>query len=75
MADHTALPSQLVTYWTKGKGAAEIAWGSPGDFDRCRVAVNAKISEHGGKPLPGPEISGLCSNLHRIATGRNPGDA
>lgn len=75
MAAHTALPAQLVTYWVRGKGGVLIAWGTPGDFGRCRVAINAKIVEHGGSPLPDHEISGLCASLHRIATGATPGHA
>lgn len=75
MADRTGLPAQLVRYWTEGEGAAKISWGAPGDFHRCEVQVNAAIVKGGGAALPPAEIAGLCSNLHRIATGRNPGDA
>lgn len=68
-------PPQFRKYWLHGAGAGVINWGSPGDFDRCRKAINAKIEEHGGKPLPDHEISGLCAKLHHEATGAWPGHA
>lgn len=74
MAAGTGLPPQLVRYWTAGAGAAKIAWGSPGDFDRCRVEINAEVSKD-GKPLADHVISGLCATLHKIATGATPGHA
>lgn len=45
------------------------------DFMRCVNLINAKIAEHGGKPLPDHEIKGLCALLHRKATGAAPGHA
>ncbi len=68
----TSLPPHLVAYWTTGPGAAKIVWGTPGDFDRCRIAINEKVSED-GPPLSDRVISGLCNNLHVIATGHPPG--
>lgn len=69
-------PPQFYKYWGPGgAGGALIAWGTDGDFDRCVTTINAKITEHGGKPLPDHEIKGLCSNLHRAYTGANPGHA
>lgn len=55
--------SHLKTYWTRGPGAAKIAWGTPGDFDRCVL--------HLGKYVTDPE--GLCNVYHRAATGHPPG--
>lgn len=72
MAAGTGLPPQLITYWTTGPGGARIAWNSPGDFDRCRTMINAEVSED-GPPLSDRVISGLCSTLHKIATGERPG--
>ena len=69
------MPVQFKKYWLTGAGAGIIRWGVDGDFDRCRVAINAKIEEHGGKPLPDHEISGLCAKLHKEATGAVPGHA
>ena len=72
----SGMPLQFQKYWLPGgKGGAEIAWGTPGDFNRCRRLINAKIVEHGHAPLPDHEISGLCNILHRKATGRAPGKA
>ena len=55
--------AELKEYWTHGPGAAKIAWGSPGDFDRC-VA-------HLGKYVRDPE--GLCNTYHQAALGHPPG--
>jgi hypothetical protein len=65
---------RLKKYWTEGEGAAKIRWGVPGDFDRCVRHIQEAVSKHGAS-LPDHEIKGLCSNLHRRATGANPGDA
>jgi hypothetical protein len=62
----TRIPRQLRESDVHGKGAAEIGWGTPGDFDRCR----AFMRRH---DVPGHEIDGACANLHRIATGEWPG--
>lgn len=62
----TRIPRQLRESDVHGKGAAEIGWGTPGDFDRCR----AFMRRH---DVPGYEIDGACANLHRIATGEWPG--
>ncbi|MCG7592400.1 hypothetical protein [Mycobacterium sp. PSTR-4-N] len=65
----------LKQYWAHGAGAARIRWGQPGDFERCRTEINGAIERSGRKPLPDREISGLCSNLHKEATGARPGHA
>lgn len=62
----TRIPRQLIESDTKGKGAAEIGWGTPGDFDRCR----AFMRRHG---VEARKIDGACANLHKIATGEWPG--
>jgi hypothetical protein len=71
----TGLPPQLLRYWTAGAGGAKIAWGTPGDFDRCRVNIQAEITKGGQAPLSDRVISGLCATLHHIATGATPGHA
>lgn len=50
----------LRNYWTKGPGAAKIAWGTPGDWSRCVGEV--------GKYL-GPRAKGYCQLRHMAATG------
>jgi hypothetical protein len=53
-------------YWVKGKGAAKIRWGVPGDFNRCRKQLV--------KYVQNPEwLAGLCSNMHKEALGFWPG--
>jgi hypothetical protein len=69
------MPIQFKKYWLAGAGAGIIQWGKPGDFARCVTAINAKITEHGGAPLPDHEIKGLCAKLHKEATGATPGHA
>lgn len=58
--------SRLRNYWAVGPGAAKIAWGTPGDFNRCR----ANLSEY----VPRPDwLAGLCANIHFDALGFWPG--
>lgn len=64
---HPEATERLKEYWTHGEGAAQIAWGTDGDFNRCRVAV--------GKHLPPEDVDGYCANLHHRATGAWPGHA
>lgn len=61
------VPTQRIrNYWTKGKGAAKIRWGVPGDFDRCRRQL--------AKYVQNPDwLAGLCANMHKEATGTWPG--
>jgi hypothetical protein len=73
MAEGTGLPPQLIKYWVAGPGAAKIAWNTPGDFERCRVNIQAEIAKDGKAPLPDRVISGLCATLHKLATGGSPG--
>lgn len=74
MAAGTQLPPQLLRYWTAGPGAARIAWGTPGDFDRCIANIQAEVSKD-GPPLSPGVIKGLCATLHKITTGATPGHA
>lgn len=67
-AAHPMVSERLDKYWTEGKGSQEIQWGLPGDFDRCVVAMH-RVG------VPSHMIPGHCSNLHRRATGANPGSA
>ncbi|QGJ92785.1 capsid maturation protease [Arthrobacter phage Pureglobe5] len=59
---------KITSYWVDGRGAAKIAWGAPGDFNRCRT--------HLAKYVQNPEwLAGLCANLHYRALGAWPGQA
>lgn len=62
-------PTQRITgYWVDGVGAAQIGWGVPGDFNRCRLNL--------GKYVKNPShLAGLCANLHYRALGVWPGQA
>lgn len=65
---HLEGTERLKVYWTTNpKATAEIMWGVPGDFNRCRAKV--------GKYLPPEEVNGYCANLHKRATGAWPGHA
>lgn len=70
----TKMPGQLQDYWLRGPGAAKIRWGTPGDFGRCVVAIQAEVSED-GPPLADNVVKGLCATLHKKATGAAPGKA
>jgi len=50
----------LRRYWTKGKGAAKIRWGTPGDWKRCVRYL--------GKYM-GVRAKGYCQLRHKEATG------
>lgn len=56
----------LKRYWTKGEGAAKIGWGTPGDFNRCRLQLRKYVTS-------GRVLDGLCANMHHQATGTWPG--
>jgi len=63
---HPGSTERLMAYWSKGAGAAKIAWGTPGDFNRCRVQLAKYVKA-------GRELDGLCANLHHRALGVWPG--
>jgi hypothetical protein len=62
---------ELRRYWTKGKGAAKIRWGTPGDWTRCVRNLSKYM---------GPRAKGYCQLRHKEATGvytgsrSNPGN-
>jgi hypothetical protein len=60
---HLGDGEQLKIYWTRGKGAAKVRWGTHGDFRRC--------VRHLGKYVTDPE--GLCNTYHVAAVGAPPG--
>jgi hypothetical protein len=61
------LPPQLKEEWLHGKIAARIVYGAPGQFARCQAIAREK-------GIAGRYIDGMCANLIREATGKNPGD-
>ena len=63
---HPVPTARIRRYWVKGKGAAKIAWGTPGDFNRCRAQL--------AKYVQNPDwLAGLCANMHKEAIGVWPG--
>lgn len=63
---HPVDTDRLRDYWVRGEGAAKIAWGTPGDFNRCRVNLAKYV-----KPQ---YLSGYCANRHYDALGIWPGE-
>lgn len=55
---------ELRKYWTHGKGALKIKWGTPGDFNRCVSHLRKHV---------GAGAEGLCNVYHTSATGNPPG--
>lgn len=61
-------------YWTKPgqEGFVKIAWGDPGDFNRCRVLVGEKIAENSPEDLR--YLNQICAQWHHDALGIWPGE-
>lgn len=51
---------ELRRYWTVGKGALKIRWGTPGDWTRCVRQLSKYL---------GPRAKGYCQLRHKEATG------
>jgi hypothetical protein len=62
---HPVDTDRLRDYWVRGPGAAKIGWGSPGDFNRCRLQLAKYV-----KPQ---YLNGYCANRHFDALGFWPG--
>ena len=62
---HPVDTDRLRDYWVRGPGAAKIGWGTPGDFNRCRLQVAKYV-----KPQ---YLAGYCANRHFDALGFWPG--
>lgn len=54
--------ARLAEYWTHGKGAAKIRWGTHDSMKRCIRHLTGKVRTPGG----------LCADYHKIATGEWP---
>ncbi|MEU6460327.1 NUDIX domain-containing protein [Streptomyces sp. NPDC046976] len=55
---------QLRHWYVRGEGAAQVAWGSPGDFDRCVSIAGRHLSPENAK--------GYCNLRHKDALGVYP---
>lgn len=63
---HPIPTARIRRYWVRGKGAAKIRWGIPGDFNRCRRQL--------AKYIANPDwLAGACANMHKEAIGVWPG--
>lgn len=65
---------RLHAYWTKKgqPGYAKIAWGTPGDFNRCRTLVGKEISENSPEDMI--YLDNICAEWHHDALGIWPGE-
>jgi HK97 family phage prohead protease len=58
-AAHPGDTERLHQYWVHGEGAAKVAWGTPGDFDRCVAELGKYIKD----------AAGYCNLAHHAALG------
>jgi len=56
---------ELRRYWTVGKGAKKIRWGTGGDWTRCVRQLSKYL---------GPRAKGYCQLRHKEVTGEYTGD-
>jgi len=63
---HPEETNRLHDYWTKGKGAAKIRWGTNGDFTRCTRQLNKYIEPR--------FLNRTCAQWHHDALGYWPGE-
>jgi hypothetical protein len=63
---HPEETNRLHKYWTKGKGAAKIRWGSGGDFTRCTRQLKKYITP--------TFLNRTCAEWHHDALGYWPGE-
>lgn len=71
---HPEETRRLHKYWTTPgqPGYAKIGWGSPGDFNRCRVLVGEKIAKN--SPEDTRFLNRICAQWHHDALGIWPGE-
>jgi hypothetical protein len=55
----------LKAYWQRGKGAAKIRWGMPGDYMRC--------VRHIDKYVTNEQAHRICAQWHHDVLGKWPG--
>ncbi len=63
---HPEETKTLHHYWTKGKGAAKIRWGTNGDFTRCTRQLRKYIEPR--------FLNRTCAQWHHDALGYWPGE-
>jgi len=63
---HPEETRRLHAYWTRGKGAAKIRWGMPGDFTRCTRQLAKYVNPY--------FLYRTCAQWHHDALGYWPGE-
>ena len=63
---HPEETNRIHNYWTKGKGAAKIRWGTNGDFTRCTRQLRKYIEPR--------FLNRTCAQWHHDALGYWPGE-
>lgn len=53
-------------YWQHGEGAARIAWGTSGDYNRCVAKISKFVSKD--------RAQRICAQWNHDVTGYWPGD-
>jgi hypothetical protein len=56
------MPADLKKYWTVGRGAAKIRWGTPGSMRRCHRQLMKYVGPH--------RAWGTCNNLGKLLGGK-----
>ena len=64
---------RIYDYWTKpgNEGFIKLAWGTPGDFNRCRAQVGEEIAEN--SPEKTRFLNQICAQWHYDVLGFWPG--
>jgi hypothetical protein len=66
---------RLHDYWTKPgqEGYEKVAWGTPGDFNRCRILIGKELTKHSPDTLR--YLNAICAQWHYDAIKYWPGRA
>lgn len=68
--------AQLKAYWTTGKGALKVKWGSPGDLTRCHRHLSKYVGVQRAWGLANSyhkHLFGVSNYVRDIATGQHRG--
>jgi hypothetical protein len=65
--------AKLKNYWTRGKGALKIRWGTPGDLTRCHRHLSKYVGPQRAWGLAQSyhkSLFGVYNHTHDVATGQ-----
>jgi hypothetical protein len=65
--------AKLKNYWTRGKGALKIRWGTPGDLTRCHRHLSKYVGPQRAWGLAQKyhqSLFGVYNHTHDVATGQ-----